>query len=273
MQNIYKIKNLLNNKVYIGKTILPIDKRLKRHYYLADKKTNRYLYDAINKYGKENFIIELIEVCEYSLANQREIYYINLFCSNNEQFGYNMTMGGDGGKMQKESIIKMVLKKTGMKMSEETKIKMSNSKIGKNPHIWSEKSKLKLSNSLKEVGHKPPVMCWDKEKHPMYGKKHSEDAKQKISEFRTGKKWEEINGEKSAKKNKERMSDMFSGSNNVNYIDFNIEEYLEEILNSVNIKNLCKEKYKIAYATLLYKFKQKYGCTIIEYKNKNYGKN
>ena len=67
--------------------------------------------------------------------------------------------------------------------------------------------------------------------------------------------------------NKEKMSERFSGSNNVNYIEFNIEEHLEEILNSNNIKLLCKEKYNIVYATLLYKFKKKYGCTITQFKN------
>ena len=45
----------------------------------------------------------------------------------------------------------------------------------------------------------------------MYGKTHSDEAKQKISEFRTGKTWEEINGEESAKTNKEKMSERFSG--------------------------------------------------------------
>ena len=273
MQNIYKIINTINNKIYIGKTIHSIDKRLKKHFYLADKKTNRYLYDAINKYGKENFKIELIETCKYELANEKEIYYIFFFKSNNKLFGYNMTKGGDGGKMQEESIKKMVLKKTGTKMSEETKLKMSKSKAGKKTHLWSEKSKLKLSTSLKKCGHKPPIIYWEKEKHPMYGKSHSEEVKQKLSEFRKGKTWEQLNGKESAKLNKKKMSERFLGSNNVNYIEFNLEEKLEEIINSTNIKNLCKNKYNITYATLLYKFKQKYSCTIAQYKNKNHVKN
>lgn len=267
MQRIYKITNQINGKIYIGKTTLPIEKRLKRHFYLASKKINRYLYDAINKYNKENFIIELLEECEYNLANEREIYYINFYNSTNKEMGYNMTIGGDGGRMPEESLKKMILKKTGMKLSEEHKRKISEANKGKNPHPMTEECREKIRQSLLKSGHKPPVTHWKTEEHPMYGKTHSDEAKQKISEFRTGKTWEEINGEESAKTNKEKMSERFSGSNNVNYIEFNIEEHLEEILNSNNIKLLCKEKYNIVYATLLYKFKKKYGCTITQFKN------
>lgn len=269
MQRIYKITNQINGKIYIGKTILPIEKRLKRHFYLAAKKVNRYLYDAINKYGKVNFIIELIEECEYDLANEREIYYIDSYKSNNKEFGYNMTIGGDGGRMPEESLKKMILKKTGMKLSEEHKLKISKANKGRNPHEWSEESKMKLSNSLKKSGHKPPIPNWSGETHPMYGKTHSEETKQKLAEYRKGTTWEEINGKESAKISKEKMSKRFSGSNNVNYIEFNIEEHLEEILNSSNIRLLCKEKYNIVYATLLYKFKKKYGCTITQFKLNN----
>ena len=267
MQSIYKITNQVNGKIYIGKTILPIEKRLKRHFYLASRKVNRYLYDAINKYGKENFIIELTEDCEYDLANEREIYYINFYNSNNKEFGYNMTIGGDGGRMPDESLKKMIVKKTGMKMSEETKRKISKANKGKIPHPMTEDIKEKISKSLKKLGHKPPTQYWSGENHPMYNKNHSNKTKQKLSEFRMGKTWEEINGKDSARINKEKMSKKFSGNNNVNYIEFNIEEHLEEILNSTNIRLLCKEKYNIVYATLLYKFKKKYGCTITQFKN------
>lgn len=266
MQRIYKITNQINGKIYIGKTILPIEKRLKRHFYLADRQTNRHLYDAINKYGKENFIIELIEECEYSLANEREIFYISLYNSNNNEFGYNMTIGGDGGRMPEESLKKMILKKTGIKLSEEHKRKISEANKGKIPHLMTDEIKEKISNSLKRIGCRPPISHWSGENHPMYGKNHSTETKQRLSEFRTGTTWEEVNGKESAKINKEKMSERFSGSNNVNYIEFNIEEHLDEILNSANIRLLCKEKYNIVYATLLYKFKKKYGCTMTQFK-------
>lgn len=266
MQRIYKITNQINGKIYIGKTGLTIEKRFRRHLSLAVQKVNRYLYDAINHYGKDNFIIELVEECFQEVVDSRERYYINLYMSNQKQFGYNMTDGGDGGKRSEEAIRKMADSKRGVKLSEEHKRKISEANKGKNPHPMTEECKEKIRQSLLKSGHKPPVTYWKTEEHPMYGKTHSDEVKQKISEFRTGKTWEEINGKESAKINKEKMSKRFSGSNNVNYIEFNIEEHLDEILSSANIRLLCKEKYNIVYATLLYKFKKKYDCTITQFK-------
>lgn len=55
---IYRITNLVNNKIYIGQTIRDLKVRFKQHCY---KKGCTYLHNAILKYGKENFKIELIE--------------------------------------------------------------------------------------------------------------------------------------------------------------------------------------------------------------------
>ena len=131
MGKIYKIINTINLKVYVGKTIKSLNYRFGRHLINANKKINRHLYDSINHYGKESFKIELIEECADELLNEREIYWISKYKSNQKEFGYNMTDGGDGGKMQPESIEKMKLKKTGRKTSDETKKKQSKSQIGK----------------------------------------------------------------------------------------------------------------------------------------------
>lgn len=59
---IYKITNLINNKVYIGQTIRPIEDRFKRHINDAvNNVLDTHLARAIRKYGKENFIIEEID--------------------------------------------------------------------------------------------------------------------------------------------------------------------------------------------------------------------
>lgn len=94
---IYKITNKINNKIYIGKTVQPLKTRWKQH--LADsKKTSKNhnkLYRAMNKYGQENFIIEVIEDnIPIELLNEKEKFYIKLFNSFYE--GYNLTFGGDG---------------------------------------------------------------------------------------------------------------------------------------------------------------------------------
>ena len=74
---IYIIKNDLNNKVYVGKTLLPsINDRFKEHLKDAPRRNfeKRPLYRAINKYGAEHFYIELLEECDMSILSEREIY-------------------------------------------------------------------------------------------------------------------------------------------------------------------------------------------------------
>lgn len=93
---IYKITNLLNNKIYIGQTTRSIKLRFKEHIESAlyDKTKNTHLYKAIKKYGKNNFKIELIEECKnIEHLNEQEKFYIEKFnslCPN----GYNYLRGG-----------------------------------------------------------------------------------------------------------------------------------------------------------------------------------
>lgn len=96
MSKIYKITNALNGKVYIGKTSYNLKKRFEEHCKDSQRRKNeiRPLYRAMNKYGIENFYIELIEECPAELENEREIYWIDFYESYEE--GYNATLGGDG---------------------------------------------------------------------------------------------------------------------------------------------------------------------------------
>jgi group I intron endonuclease len=97
MSKIYKIVNDINDKVYVGKTLLPtIEMRFKQHCQDAVKKRmkKRPLYSAMNKYGIEHFSIELIEECSEEEASLREQYWIGFYKSYTE--GYNATLGGDG---------------------------------------------------------------------------------------------------------------------------------------------------------------------------------
>lgn len=76
MAYIYKITNTINNKLYIGKTVNTIEKRFNQHKNESktERSKKRPLYRAINKYGIENFEIEIIEECNYDILNEREIY-------------------------------------------------------------------------------------------------------------------------------------------------------------------------------------------------------
>ena len=106
MPYIYKITNLINNKVYIGKTShSTIEERFKEHIQDSKKERceKRPLYDAFNKYGIENFSIEEIEQVENdNIASEREIYWIDYYRSYigfNDCQGYNATLGGDSKRI------------------------------------------------------------------------------------------------------------------------------------------------------------------------------
>ena len=94
MGHIYKIQNKINNKIYIGQTIKPVEKRFNQHINIFNKAyfSQLALYKAFNKYGLENFTFEEIEEVENSELDVREKYWINYYDSYNN--GYNSTLGG-----------------------------------------------------------------------------------------------------------------------------------------------------------------------------------
>lgn len=97
MIGVYKITNLINNKIYIGQSV-DIKKRWrahKRQAFIMGKEYDKYLYRAFRKYGIDNFSFEIIEECARELLNEREHYYITLYKSNNTDYGYNETSGYD----------------------------------------------------------------------------------------------------------------------------------------------------------------------------------
>ena len=99
---IYKITNQLNNKVYIGKTVESLEERWKEHKLESRKpiRGSRPLYAAIQKYGLENFKIELIEdnidLEQLNFKEQYWIQYYNSYIGFKYSNGYNATLGGDG---------------------------------------------------------------------------------------------------------------------------------------------------------------------------------
>ena len=121
MGYIYKITNKINRKVYIGQTKKTIEERFQEHLKKAKIHTNRYLYDAMNKYGYNNFQVSKIEECDNAKLDEREIYWIAFYKSNNKQYGYNMTAGGGGGDTwinnlhKKETSKKLSLAQKGKK--------------------------------------------------------------------------------------------------------------------------------------------------------------
>ena len=52
---IYKVTNIINNKIYIGQTIQSLKERKRQHYKFAKSKKNYKFSNALNKYDANNF--------------------------------------------------------------------------------------------------------------------------------------------------------------------------------------------------------------------------
>ena len=124
---IYKITNKIDGKSYIGKCVGSIEKRFQRHCRPSSGCIK--IKNAINKYGKENFEVEELEVCENTeVLSKREVYWIKHY--NSIEKGYNLTKGGDGGLPNEEVREKIRKYRTGKKASQKTKDKMSKNRTG-----------------------------------------------------------------------------------------------------------------------------------------------
>lgn len=127
--DVYKITNKINNKVYIGITSKGISARWKEHLWNAEHGCPFKLHNALRKYGKENFTIELIDFCNsWEELTEKEKFYIAQYKSTEDEFGYNLTEGGDGTfgrKHSEETKEKIRQKAIGREVSDETKQKLS----------------------------------------------------------------------------------------------------------------------------------------------------
>ena len=177
---VYCHVNKINGKRYVGITSYPVSVRWNNG---NGYKHNAHFTNAIKKYGWENFEHNILAVnVSESEAKELEKKYISEYKSNNSLFGYNKSSGGEP--------------MTGVKHSEETKRKMSESAKKK---IVSESTRRKLSEIMKnrdeEMKYKfahcrKGVPSWckglKKEDNPLYGRKYSEERRKHMSEGMRG---------------------------------------------------------------------------------------
>ena len=171
---IYKVTNLINGKVYVGKTKHNLMVRKNNH--LAYTRYNYYkscFHDAIHKYGEDNFKWEIIDSVMFAESlNELEKYYIKKFNSRVPN-GYNMTDGGDG-----------IL---GVPRSQETKDKISKSKKGKYMGVLASNYG-KRGRHPSDEARKKMSLSHSGQKHNNWGKHLSEETRKKISAANGGKK-------------------------------------------------------------------------------------
>jgi group I intron endonuclease len=221
--------------MYVGQSKKSIEDRFQRHIKAAKKKINRYLYDAMNHYGYDNFIIEVIERdIEKEQINEREKYWIKEL-STLMPNGYNMTQGGGGGhtvefwdeERKKDLYKKQAEKRKGKKLAR-----------------WSEKRRQLAI--LREQAKTPG----DKE---IISSKISNTLKQK---YESG----EIDINVPAPK---------FGKDNWNYTEVDITEVLKLIKLQWKMKDIA-EKFNTTKATIVSKLKAATGKTFIEWR-REYG--
>ena len=125
---IYLITNTINNKKYVGQTWYDLSVRWSDHCRKKKKGGCPYLYRAITKHGRSAFTMESIaRFDDANMADSLEIHYINLYQSNDPQYGYNLTGGGQDSRPSMPLAIRQKISEArkGMKFSQETKNRMS----------------------------------------------------------------------------------------------------------------------------------------------------
>lgn len=220
---IYKILNIINNKIYIGSAVRLSNRKATHFYKLKNNKhTNNYLQNAFNKYGGSKFKFEIIEyVDDKNCLIAREQYYMDLYKSYNKENGYNIrtiaesNLGVTGKKLSKEHRNAISKANLGKKLSDNTKKKISIAK--KNP---SKETRIKLSNAN-------------------IGKKLSEETKRKIGEKSKGNTYASaLKGRKLTEAHKLKI-----GESNKNFKSpFKGIPRSEEVKNKISKSNIGKKR-------------------------------
>jgi len=176
---VYKTTNLITGKIYVG---VHRTKNVEDSYLGSGK----ILKLAINKYGIENFK----KIILFKYDNKKEAYKKEKEIVNekfiNRDDTYNIMYGGNGGTQPEEILKKMSGPRPsisgknnpmyGKHHTEETKQRIS--KKNKD-YITSEETKKKISKAMK--GKNNPMYGKCGKESPMYGKRHTEETKKKIS--------------------------------------------------------------------------------------------
>lgn len=205
---IYKITNNINGMLYIGQHCF----RGKKDYYFAHGISHTgkiygghhtYFCRAVIKYGFENFSKEILEYCSRDNVDEREIFYIKHYDSNNPDIGYNLTNGGgslSGYKMTDEHKAKIGLANSMCPDETREKLRIANTgrrhtlesiekiRLAKIGIKCTEEAKRKISESNKGriVSAETRRKIGDANKISLLGKKLSDDVKEKLRIASTG---------------------------------------------------------------------------------------
>jgi len=152
---IYIIKNIINNKFYIGSAV-NVRKRFYTHKRLLrkNKHFNNHLQSSYNKYGLNNFIFEIIEITKKENLIKREQYWIDTLEANNKNIGYNkriIASSNLGIKASNETKEKLRISHLGNKRSPEAHAKIIASQHKRVCQFNMDGNYIQTFNSLKEA--------------------------------------------------------------------------------------------------------------------------
>lgn len=215
---IYKITNLVNGKIYIGKN------STSEENYMGSGIILKYGFE---KYGKDNFKKEILEdnIESIPLLNEKEIYWIDKFKSQDPKIGYNRTPGGDGN----------VGKWNGDNLSSEHKEKISKSLLGREIK-WKDKLSLARKNSQKVKEIYQSEEWKNKISEKMKGIERSESHRLNLRE--SMKNSEKLKESRSSEEFKEKCSKWQKGSKRSN-------EYMEKWIATKKINSEMKREERI----------------------------
>ena len=162
-----------SGKIYIGQTSFknPIQRwRQGGKGYFRVNKYGQYqqpaIVNAIKKYNWDLWKHELIDFCDTrEEANNLEEYYISFYKSNNKDYGYNITSGGDGHN--------------GHSPSAETRKKISES-VKK---LW-ENEDYRKNQEIKHKGIIRSKEAVEKTRRANLGKKRTQETKDKLRQLK-----------------------------------------------------------------------------------------
>ncbi len=158
---VYKVTNRVNGKVYIGKTVRAIEARWKQHVHYARRGSKPPIAIAIRSYGPESFDVSpLVFTNSLQELNSLERKYIQEFKSYDREYGYNLTLGGDGASPGEFNPM------FGKTHTDEVKRKLRNLRIGT---TQTEETKKKIGDAVRG------------ENNGFYGRHHSEETKSFLS--------------------------------------------------------------------------------------------
>jgi group I intron endonuclease len=161
---IYQIRNIVNDKIYVGSTSVSFKKRFKQHRndLRKNKHRNFHLQNSWNIYGETNFAFEILEaIFDKNIILKEEQKYINFL-------------------LPEYNICKIVGSRLGIKHTKEAKQKVGNVHRGK---VLSQETKRKISESVKLAISEEEKR---KRRERRIGKKHSESVKRKIANSHIG---------------------------------------------------------------------------------------